>query len=170
MVRRRQAKKFKVGERIVYPSHGVGKIKSIESMDVAGVSTEMFVILVERDKLTLYVPINKARDNGMRSLSTLEVVEKAMNTLRGKPVQKKLMWSRKAQEYNHKINSGDIIQIAEVVRDLHRYDEQKEQSYSERQLFESAFDRLGREVAHVNGVSQKVASEEMQLVLISRKK
>lgn len=170
MARKRQAKNFRVGEHVVYPSHGVGKIRSIESQKIGGLPIEMFVIHVDRDKLTLHVPTKRAREIGMRSLSSEEDVEKAMITLKGKPKQKKLMWSRRAQEYDQKINSGDIIQIAEVVRDLHRNDEQREQSYSERQLFESAFDRLGREIAVVSGISQDDASQKMQKVLMSRKK
>lgn len=167
---RRSRKNFRVGEHVVYPAHGVGKIRGIEDQEINGVNIEMFVIYVERDKLTLHVPTRRAREIGMRKLASKNDVEQAMVTLKGKAIQKKLMWSRRAQEYDQKINSGDIQQIAEVVRDLHRHNEQREQSYSERQLFESAFDRLGREVAIVTGTSQDDASEKMQSILIARKK
>ncbi len=161
---------FRVGEHVVYPAHGVGKIRRIEDQEINGANIEMFVIYVERDKLTLCVPTQRARDIGMRKLASKDEVQEAMATLKGKAIQKKLMWSRRAQEYDQKINSGDILQIAEVVRDLHRHNEQREQSYSERQLFESAFDRLGREVAIVTGTSQDDANEKMQTILVSRKK
>lgn len=167
---RRSRKNFRVGEHVVYPAHGVGKIQSIEDQEINGATIEMFVIYVECDKLTLHVPTKRAREIGMRKLASKNDVEQAMVTLKGKAIQKKLMWSRRAQEYDQKINSGDIQQIAEVVRDLHRHNEQREQSYSERQLFESAFDRLGREVAVVTGTSQDDASEKMQSILIARKK
>ena len=170
MARKRRAQNFKVGEHVVYPAHGVGRIRSIENQEISGAVIEMFVIYVERDKLTLRVPTKRAREIGMRSLASQDDVEQAMTTLKGKPIQKKLMWSRRAQEYDQKINSGDIMQIAEVVRDLHRHDDQREQSYSERQLFESAFDRLGREIAVVTGTSQDAASKRMQDVLIARKR
>ncbi len=168
MARKRRARNFRVGEHVVYPAHGVGRIRSIENQEVAGTTIEMFEIYVERDKLTLRVPTKRAREIGMRSLASQDDVEQVMMTLKGKAVQKKLMWSRRAQEYDQKINSGDIMQIAEVVRDLHRHDQQREQSYSERQLFESAFDRLGREIAAVTGVSQDDAGERMLKVLIAR--
>lgn len=161
---------FRVGEHVVYPAHGVGKIRRIEDQEINGSNIEMFVIYVERDKLTLCVPTQRARDIGMRKLASKDEVQEAMATLKGKAIQKKLMWSRRAQEYDQKINSGDILQIAEVVRDLHRHNEQREQSYSERQLFESAFDRLGREVAIVTGTSQDDANEKMQTILVARKK
>ncbi len=129
----------------------MGKIISIEEQEVAGISLELFVISFEKDKMTLRVPTNKATEVGMRSLSSPDVVSKAMTTLKGKAKVKRAMWSRRAQEYEQKINSGDLIAIAEVVRDLHRTDDQREQSYSERQLYEAALERLTREVAAVSG-------------------
>ncbi|MCY4006939.1 MAG: CarD family transcriptional regulator [Rhodobacteraceae bacterium] len=168
MVKKR-ARGFRVGQHVVYPSHGVGKIRKIEEQEIAGTMIEMFEIYVERDKLTLLVPTKKAKEVGMRKTASTNEVEEAMTTLKGKPVRKKLMWSRRAKEFDEKINSGEIMQIAEVVRDLHRRDDQTEQSYSERQLFESAFDRLGREIAVVTGISQDDASEKMQKVLVARK-
>ena len=125
---------FSQNDYVVYPSHGVGKIEAIEKEIIAGFEMEMFVIHFEKDKMTLRVPTSKADAVGMRSLSSPDIVGKAMSTLRGRARVKRAMWSRRAQEYEQKINSGDLISIAEVIRDLHRNDEQREQSYSERQL------------------------------------
>ena len=131
---------FRPNEYVVYPAHGVGQIISIEEQQIAGISLELFVISFEKDKMTLRVPTDKAVQIGMRSLSSPDVILKAMTTLKGKAKVKRAMWSRRAQEYEQKINSGDLIAIAEVVRDLHRNDDQREQSYSERQLYEAALE------------------------------
>ncbi|MGR3491117.1 MAG: CarD family transcriptional regulator, partial [Shimia sp.] len=131
-------------------------------------SLELFVITFEKDKMTLRVPTNKATEVGMRPLAGPDVVMQAMKVLRGKAKVKKAMWSRRAQEYEQKINSGDLIAIAEVVRDLHRNDEQREQSYSERQLYEAALERLTREVAAVNGAKEQDAVDEVVEVLQAR--
>ncbi|MCY3878290.1 MAG: CarD family transcriptional regulator [Rhodobacteraceae bacterium] len=168
MGRKKKVLDFSVGDYVVYPAHGVGQITGIDNFEVSGNSMQMFTIYVKKDKLTIRVPTNRAVSIGMRALASPEIVEKAMTILKGKAVVKKLMWSRRAQEYDQKINSGDIIQIAEVVRDLHRHDDQREQSYSERQLFESAFDRLGREIAIVSSTSQDSASDRMEAVLRAR--
>lgn len=141
---------FKTGEAVVYPTHGVGRIKAIEVQEVAGFKLELFVIFFEKDKMTLRVPVSKAPAVGMRKLSETTIVTKALETVTGRARIKRTMWSRRAQEYEAKINSGDLIQIAEVVRDLYRSEAQPEQSYSERQLYEAALDRLVREVAAVN--------------------
>ena len=141
---------FRPNEFVVYPAHGVGQIISVEEQEVAGISLELFVIAFEKDKMTLRVPTHKATEIGMRALSSPDVISHAMKTLKGKAKVKRAMWSRRAQEYEQKINSGDLIAIAEVVRDLHRTDDQREQSYSERQLYEAALDRLTRELAAVN--------------------
>ena len=159
---------FSPNDFVVYPAHGVGKIVSIEEQEVAGMSLELFVISFEKDKMTLRVPTHKATDVGMRPLSAPDVVSQAMKTLKGKAKVKKAMWSRRAQEYEQKINSGDLIAIAEVVRDLHRNDDQREQSYSERQLYEAALERLTREIAAVNGADESMAAEEVGAVLTSR--
>ena len=135
---------FRPDDYVVYPAHGVGQIVSIEEQEIAGITLELFVISFEKDKMTLRVPTNKATEIGMRSLSSPDVVSKAMTTLKGKAKVKRAMWSRRAQEYEQKINSGDLIAIAEVVRDLHRTDDQREQSYSERQLYEAALERMTR--------------------------
>jgi len=159
---------FRPNEYVVYPAHGVGQIVSIEEQQVAGISLELFVISFEKDKMTLRVPTNKAVQIGMRSLSSPDVILKAMTTLKGKAKVKRAMWSRRAQEYEQKINSGDLIAIAEVVRDLHRSDTQREQSYSERQLYEAALERLTREVAAVDNGDEAAATKRVDEVLISR--
>ena len=159
---------FRPNEYVVYPAHGVGQIVSIEEQEVAGISLELFVIAFEKDKMTLRVPTHKATDVGMRPLASADVVSKAMTTLKGKAKVKRAMWSRRAQEYEQKINSGDLIAIAEVVRDLHRTDDQREQSYSERQLYEAALERLTREIAAVNNADEADAGREIGDVLTSR--
>jgi len=159
---------FHPNEFVVYPAHGVGKIVKVEEQEVAGLTLELFVISFEKDKMTLRVPTNKAVEVGMRSLSTPEEITRAMSTLRGKAKVKRAMWSRRAQEYEQKINSGDLIAIAEVVRDLHRTDDQREQSYSERQLYEAALERLTREVAAVSGSDELDAQQKVGDVLMSR--
>ena len=159
---------FRPNDYIVYPAHGVGQIMSIEEQEVAGYKLELFVITFEKDKMTLRVPTHKAIDIGMRSLSSPDVIDQAMKTLKGKAKVKRAMWSRRAQEYEQKINSGDLISIAEVVRDLHRTDDQREQSYSERQLYEAALERLTREVAAVSGGDELLAAKQVDEVLTSR--
>ena len=159
---------FRPNDFVVYPAHGVGQIVSIEEQEIAGLTLELFVISFEKDKMTLRVPTNKATDVGMRSLSSPDVVAKAMDTLKGKARVKRAMWSRRAQEYEQKINSGDLIAIAEVVRDLHRADDQREQSYSERQLYEAALERLTREVAAVSGSDEIAAQRKIDDVLVGR--
>ena len=146
---------FKTGEYIVYPAHGVGQITGIEEQDVAGFQLELFVISFIKDKMILKVPTPKVVSVGMRKLSETPVVEKALTTLTGRARVKRTMWSRRAQEYEAKINSGDLGAIAEVVRDLYRSDAQPEQSYSERQLFEAAIDRMGREIAIIRKLTEQ---------------
>ena len=159
---------FRPNEFVVYPSHGVGKVVSVEEQEVAGFTLELFVIAFEKDKMTLRVPTNKAIEVGMRSLSSPDVIAHANKTLKGKAKVKRAMWSRRAQEYKQKINSGDLIAIAEVVRDLHRTDDQREQSYSERQLYEAALERLTREFAAVAGDGEDSARDGIIEILMSR--
>ena len=159
---------FRPDEFVVYPAHGVGRILSIEEQEIAGMRLELFVISFEKDKMTLRVPTARASEIGMRSLSTPDIVTKALETLKGKARVKRAMWSRRAQEYEQKINSGDLLSIAEVVRDLHRADDQREQSYSERQLYEAALERLTREVAAVSGTDEAGAQRRVDEVLLSR--
>ncbi len=159
---------FKTGEYVVYPAHGVGKIISIDCEEVAGLTLELLVIYFEQDKLTLRVPVAKIKSVGMRKLANEEVVEKALSTVAGRARIKRTMWSRRAQEYEAKINSGDLIFIAEVVRDLYRSSEQPEQSYSERQLFEQAMDRMSREIGTVNKISITEAVELIEKSLAKK--
>jgi CarD family transcriptional regulator len=148
------ANDFQVGDHVVYPAHGVGTVVGVEAQEVAGMAFEVYVITFEHEKMTLRVPTKKAKTAGLRSLAEGNVVSQAMTTLKGRARIKRTMWSRRAQEYEAKINSGDLISIAEVVRDLHRADNQPEQSYSERQLYESALDRMAREVAAIEQVDK----------------
>ena len=159
---------FHVDEFVVYPAHGVGKITHVEEQDIAGVTLEFYVVAFEKDKMTLRVPTYKALEVGMRPLASPELVLQAKTTLRGKAKVKRAMWSRRAQEYEQKINSGDLIAIAEVVRDLHRTDDQREQSYSERQLYEAALERLTREISVVNGSEEAISGQEINEILVSR--
>jgi CarD family transcriptional regulator len=153
---------FKTNEFIVYPAHGVGQIVSIEEQEVAGYRLELFVISFAKDKMTLRVPTVKVASVGMRKLAEPAIVRRALETLKGRARIKRTMWSRRAQEYEAKINSGDIVAIAEVVRDLFRSETQPEQSYSERQLYEAALDRLAREIAAVERVTETEAVKQIE--------
>ena len=148
---------FSIGDHVVYPAHGVGQIQGIETQEVAGISLEVYVITFDHEKMTLRVPTRKAKTAGLRPLAAGDVVTQALTTLKGRARVKRTMWSRRAQEYEAKINSGDLISIAEVVRDLHRAENQPEQSYSERQLYESALDRMAREVAAIERIDRDAA-------------
>ncbi|CAN7315771.1 CarD family transcriptional regulator [Phenylobacterium sp. LjRoot225] len=148
---------FSVGDHVVYPAHGVGQVQGIETQEVAGLKLEVYVITFDHEKMTLRVPTAKAKTAGLRPLAETDVVSKALTTLKGRARVKRTMWSRRAQEYEAKINSGDLISIAEVVRDLHRAENQPEQSYSERQLYESALDRMAREVAAIEQIDRDAA-------------
>ena len=148
---------YKTGEAIVYPAHGVGRITAIEEQEIAGFKLELFVVAFEKDKMVLRVPTAKAASVGMRKLADPDQMQKALDVLTGRARIKRTMWSRRAQEYEAKINSGDLISVAEVVRDLHRSEAQPEQSYSERQLYEAALDRVVRELSHVNKITDTEA-------------
>jgi CarD family transcriptional regulator len=156
---------FKTNEFIVYPAHGVGRIVGIEEQEIAGMSLELFVIEFQKDKMTVRVPTGKLQSVGMRKLADDGVVTKAIDTLKGRARIKRTMWSRRAQEYEAKINSGDLISIAEVVRDLYRSETQPEQSYSERQLYEAALDRMAREIAAVEKLDERGAVQRITEVL-----
>ncbi len=156
---------FKVNDFVVYPTHGVGKITALEDQEVAGMTLSLFVIEFDKEKLTVRVPVNKAQATGMRQLASPDRMKTAMTTLKGRARIKRTMWSRRAQEYEAKINSGDPIAIAEVVRDLHRSEGQPEQSYSERQIYEAAVERLSRELAAVEGLDDDAASEKLHSML-----
>lgn len=160
-----QRQGFKANEFVVYPAHGVGQILAIEEQEIAGAKLELFVINFIKDKMTLRVPTAKVMNVGMRKLSEPALVKKALETLKGRARVKRTMWSRRAQEYEAKINSGDIVAIAEVVRDLYRSESQPEQSYSERQLYEAALDRLSREIAVVQHSTETEAVKEIEAQL-----
>jgi CarD family transcriptional regulator len=153
---------FKTGEFIVYPAHGVGQIVAVEEQEVAGFRLELFVITFVKDKMTLRVPTAKVVGVGMRKLAESDAVKKALDILLGRARIKRTMWSRRAQEYETKINSGDLAAISEVVRDLYRSEAQPEQSYSERQLYEAALDRLAREVSVVLKLSESEALKAIE--------
>ena len=156
---------FRTNDWVVYPAHGVGRIIQVVEQEVAGMKLELFVINFDKDKMTLRVPVAKASLIGMRRLSSPDVVANALQTLKGRARIKRTMWSRRAQEYEAKINSGDLISIAEVVRDLHRASGQPEQSYSERQLYEAALGRMAREVAAVERIDEDAAVKRLEVAL-----
>jgi CarD family transcriptional regulator len=156
---------FEVGDYVVYPKHGVGRVVEIQRQEIAGMPLELFVLRFEKERMTLRVPINKAEAVGMRKLSSQATLNEALTTLKGKPRIKRTMWSRRAQEYEAKINSGDLVSIAEVVRDLHRAEDQPEQSYSERQIYEAAIGRLARELAAMENIDEPAAQQKIEQVL-----
>ncbi len=156
---------FDVGDYVVYPKHGVGRVIELQSQEIAGMALELYVLRFEKEKMTLRVPTNKVESVGMRKLSSDKTMQEAMITLRGKPKIKRTMWSRRAQEYEAKINSGELVSIAEVVRDLFRPEDAPEQSYSERQIFEAATSRLARELAAVEQTDEKAAAEKILDIL-----
>ncbi len=160
-------KDFSTGDYVVYPTHGVGRIKGVETQEIAGQKLKLFVIDFSKEKMTLRVPVAKASTAGLRRLSTRKVMDSALKTLKGRSRVKRTMWSRRAQEYEAKINSGDPVLIAEVVRDLHRNAGQPDQSYSERQIYQAAFERLVRELAVVEKIDEDSAVERLENVLIA---
>ena len=159
---------FNVGQHVVYPAHGVGRVTGVETQQVAGMKLEVFVVAFEQDKLILRVPVAKAASSGMRALASTRIVGDALKTLGGRARIKRTMWSRRAQEYEAKINSGNLIQIAEVVRDLHRAGDQPDQSYSERQLYEKALARMAREVAAVEKTDEPTAVKRVEGMLTKK--
>jgi CarD family transcriptional regulator len=156
---------FSPNDFVVYPTHGVGKILRVEQREISGFKLDLFVVEFEKDKMTLRVPVGKATSVGMRRLSSPQTMRSALETLKGRARIKRAMWSRRAQEYEAKINSGDPISIAEVVRDLHRNAGQPDQSYSERQIYEAALDRLARELAAVEKIDEEQAAKRLEKVL-----
>ncbi len=156
---------FDVGDYVVYPKHGVGRVTEVQKSEIAGMALELYVLRFEKERMTLRVPTNKAESVGMRKLSSSKQMGEALETLKGKPRVKRTMWSRRAQEYEAKINSGDLVSIAEVTRDLFRAEDQPEQSYSERQIFEAAASRLARELAAMEQIDEKKALEKLLDIL-----
>ncbi len=156
---------FDVGDFVVYPKHGVGRVTEIQNEEIAGMALELYVLRFEKERMTLRVPTNKVEAIGMRKLSSDKTLKEAMETLKGKPKVKRTMWSRRAQEYEGKINSGELSAIAEVTRDLFRPEDQPEQSYSERQIFEAASSRLARELAAMEKTDEPTALTKILDVL-----
>ena len=156
---------FSVKDFVVYPTHGVGNVVDVVTEEVAGFKLKLYVINFAAEKMTLRVPIGKAEESGLRKISTREKMQTAIGTLRGRARSKRTMWSRRAQEYEAKINSGDPIAIAQVVRDLHRPPEQPDQSYSERQMYEAALNRLSLELALVEKIEPEAATERLETLL-----
>mgnify|MGYP006131065737 CR=1 FL=1 len=161
----KRANGFAIGDYVVYPTHGVGQITGIEEQEIIGMQLKLFIVDFDKEKMTLRVPINKAEVTGMRALASTDKMKTALATLKGRARVKRTMWSRRAQEYEAKINSGDPILIAEVIRDLHRGEGQPEQSYSERQIYEAAMERLMRELAAVEGTEDEQATERLHSIL-----
>jgi len=155
---------FKTGDFVVYPTHGVGQVRGIEKETIAGQSLKLVVVTFDNDRMTLRVPTNKMETSGLRKVSSRKIMETAVTTLKGRARVKRTMWSRRAQEYEAKINSGDPVLIAEVVRDLHRNVGQPDQSFSERQIYESALERLAGEFAAVESIDKEKATEELEAV------
>jgi CarD family transcriptional regulator len=156
---------FKAGEYVVYPTHGVGLVTGVEKETIAGQNLRLVVVTFDNDRMTLRVPTDKMDSSGLRKVSSKKIMDDAVTTLKGKAKVKRTMWSRRAQEYEAKINSGDPISIAEVVRDLFRNVGQPDQSFSERQIYEVALERLAGEFAAVDGVDKEKATEIIETVL-----
>ena len=161
-------KEFKIGEIVVYPKHGVGEIIRIESMEVSSIKTKFYVVKMEQGKLTIRVPLDKQNEVGLRKISSKKIIDEVFNILKLKPKIRRIMWSRRAQEYDNKIFSGDPVKIGEVVRDLFRKNSQPEQSYSERQMFQVALERLAREVAAVEKTDYFQATEKIETTLYNK--
>ena len=160
--------KFKIGEVVVYPKHGVGEIMSIENMEISNIKTQFYVVKMEQAKLIIRVPLDKKEEVGLRKISSKKIIEEVFFVLELKPKIRRIMWSRRAQEYDAKIFSGDPIKIGEVVRDLYRKNSQPEQSYSERQMFQVALERLAREVAAVEKTDYFQATEKIETTLFNK--
>jgi CarD family transcriptional regulator len=156
---------FAVGDHVVYPTHGVGKITGLETQEIAGHKLRLFVIQFDKDRMTLRVPTMKAKTSGLRRLCTKKEMTNALATLKARARVRRTMWSRRAQEYEAKINSGDPKAIAEVVRDLFRNAGQPDQSFSERQMYQAALDRLVREFAAVEKISEETATQRLEAML-----
>ena len=156
---------FKKHDFVVYPTHGVGKVLGIDTQVISGHSLQVITILFDKDRMTLRVPVAKAKNSGLRKLSSRKIMDSALQTLKGRSRTKRAMWSRRAQEYEAKINSGDPVSIAEVVRDLHRNADQPDQSYSERQIYQAALDRFVREYAAVERIDETTATQRIEQML-----
>lgn len=156
---------FKSGDLVVYPAHGVGEITAVDELTVAGEALKVYSIVFRENKMTLRLPVMKAKNAGLRKLTSRDRFKDATKTLLGRAKRSRAMWSRRAQEYEAKINSGDPVAIAEVVRDLHRKEETTEQSYSERQIYQAALGRLARELAAIEKIDEKKAAEKLEAMM-----
>ncbi len=156
---------FKTGDNVVYPAHGVGQVEGVEKQTIAGMELSLYVVGFEKDRMRLKIPVAKAEESGLRKLSSSDCLDDALETLKGRSRVRRTMWSRRAQEYELKINSGDPVLIAEVLRDLKRNTEEAEQSYSERQIYQSALERLAREVAAVDKITEDKATEKLEDIM-----
>ncbi len=160
-----RASGFATGDHVVYPTHGVGRIVETETQTIAGQDLHLFVITFEKDRMTLRLPIAKVKNSGLRKLATRKEMLAALTRLKGRSRARRTMWSRRAQEYEAKINSGDPNSIAEVVRDLYRNAGQPDQSYSERQIYQAALDRLAREFAVIEKIDETTAAQRLEQML-----
>ncbi|MFN5589130.1 MAG: CarD family transcriptional regulator [Holosporales bacterium] len=158
---------FKAGDYVVYPTHGVGKITGLETQEISGTKLKLIVVQFDREKMTLRLPYHKAATAGLRHIYSRTKMDVALKTLKGKARVKKTMWSRRAQEYEAKINSGDPSSIAEVVRDLHKNSLLPDQSYSERQIYQAALDRLARELAAIEAIDETEATQKLETILLA---
>lgn len=156
---------FKKGDYVVYPAHGVGQVEGIETTKIGEMEVKLYNISFEKDRMRLKVPVIKAGPSGLRKLCTEDRLKDAIKTLKGRAKIRRTMWSRRAQEYETKINSGDPVAIAEVLRDLKRSNDDTEQSYSERQIYQSALERLAREVAAIERITEDKATEQLEGIL-----
>nr|WP_041803061.1 CarD family transcriptional regulator [Micavibrio aeruginosavorus] len=160
---------FRKGDYVVYPAHGVGQVEGIETQTIGGMEVKLYAVTFEKDRMRLKIPVFKAKTAGLRKLSSSDRLKDAMKTLQGRARVRRTMWSRRAQEYETKINSGDPVAIAEVLRDLKRSNDETEQSYSERQIYQSALERLAREVAAVQKITEVKAAEQLEDMLGKKK-
>lgn len=159
---KKKAFSYKPGDFVVYPTHGVGKIVGMEATPIDGTEVTLVLIRFDQDRMTLRVPLEKVKILGLRNLSSRKVMNDAISTLKSKARVRRLPWARRSQEYDTKIKSGDPVHIAEVVRDLRKHDSNSEQSYSERQIYQSALDRLAREFAAIEDIDQETATSRLQ--------
>ena len=165
MAKTKKKDEFSIGEIVVYPKHGVGEIKNISSIEISKIKTKCYIIQMEQGKLTIRVPLGKKREVGLRKITSKKKIEEVYTILKQKPKVRRIMWSRRAQEYDTKIHSGDPVKIGEVIRDLFRKNNQPEQSYSERQMLQIAMERLAREVAAIEKTDYFNATEKIENVL-----
>lgn len=160
---------FTKGDYVVYPAHGVGQIEGVETHLIGGAQIRLYAVSFEKDRMKVKIPVVKAKTSGLRKLSSTRRLKDAVETLQGRARIRRTMWSRRAQEYEMKINSGDPVAIAEVLRDLKRSNDDTEQSYSERQIYQSALERLAREYAAVKKITEIKATEQLEGLLGKKK-